>query len=145
MNLNSTDPLKPIKNLPLVNEINNDFQKQTKSKRAKADLLYYLLTALFCVVIGFLFYSYYQNEGKNPLERVALSIFSNPKSDAKDVCDCYKNVIANPKEAENYGLQKCMALSAEKLLKYKEKPKELLEFNIQLDSCKFNFNGSLNK
>ena len=67
---------------------------------------------------------------------VAIAFGCNsPKKDAKEVCDCYKHIVENPKEAENYGFQKCMALSAEKLLKYKGKPKDLIEFNIQLDSC----------
>ncbi|WP_029277833.1 hypothetical protein [Pedobacter borealis] len=60
---------------------------------------------------------------------------NNPKSDAKEVCDCYQHVIDNPKEAENYGIQKCQALNAEKLLKYKNSPKQILEFNLYLDSC----------
>ncbi|WP_316807368.1 hypothetical protein [Pedobacter agri] len=68
---------------------------------------------------------------------ICLGVISckNPKNDAKEVCDCYQNVIDNPKLAENYGIQKCQALSTEKLLKYKNNPKELLQFNIALDSC----------
>lgn len=80
---------------------------------------------IICLVVGIL----------------AIVSCKNPKDDAKEVCDCYQNVITNPKLAEDYGLQKCQALSTEKLLKYKNSPKELLQFNVALDSCVGNFNN----
>ncbi|WAC39349.1 hypothetical protein [Pedobacter sp. SL55] len=65
---------------------------------------------------------------------------SNPKSDAKEVCDCIqKSVIAARDNPDDKSALKCMALGTEKALKYKEKPQELLEFNMQMDSCTNNF------
>lgn len=61
---------------------------------------------------------------------------SNPKSDAKEVCDCIqKSVIAVRDNPDDKSPLKCMALGTEKAMKYKEKPQELLEYNTQLDSC----------
>ncbi|WP_316819457.1 hypothetical protein [Pedobacter gandavensis] len=73
---------------------------------------------------------------------------SKAKADAKEVCDCNQNLLKDPaKAAADYvGGLKCTALLSEKLLKYKESPKELVEFNTYLDSCSIAlYNENVNK
>jgi len=71
---------------------------------------------------------------------LTLLIFScsNPKKDAEKVCDCIQTAInkiqVNPNDS-SYSLQKCIAMGSEIELTYKEKPEELMEYHIQLDSC----------
>jgi hypothetical protein len=61
---------------------------------------------------------------------------SNPKLDAKEVCACFQKAVKAIKEnPDDLSMTKCMGLSTEEAMKYKEKPQELIEYNMQLDSC----------
>jgi hypothetical protein len=59
---------------------------------------------------------------------------SNPKSDAKKVCECLKKIDWQAIPADdNY--QKYFALNAEMLIKYAKEPTKQLEYQRELDDC----------
>ncbi len=57
---------------------------------------------------------------------------SNPKSDAKKVCDCYSSIDWT---SEKHEYQKFIGLEADMAKKYKDKPSEYLEYRTEADTC----------
>lgn len=61
---------------------------------------------------------------------------NDPKKDGIAVCKCYDEIDTNGEDAaRSASIRKCIGLYGDLMMKYKEKPSQLMEFVSYTDSC----------